>query len=100
MKKILLLSLLPLFLMALSGCAVLGDDGFSDPTSDEGVAELAMSRLNGDSMTARSTLNTTINRGVATLYGSVPDQATRMRAIQILEATPGIYHVVDHTRRQ
>ena len=83
-----------------SGCAYLRGDNLPDPDSDEGVAALASSRLNGDSLTARSTLSVSVERGTATLYGVVPDQLTRQRAVQILEGTPGIYSVRDHTRRQ
>ena len=88
-------------LLALSGCASLdGQDFGADPTSDEGIAALANSRLNDDSMVGRSTLSATVDNGLATLYGTVPDEATRLRAIQILEGTEGIYEVLDRTRKR
>ena len=87
-------------LLALSGCAALeGQDYGADPTSDEGIAALANSRLNDDSMVGRSTLSATVENGLATLSGVVRDEAARQRAIQILRGTPGIFDVVDHTRR-
>lgn len=100
MKKPLLLSILAAAaLLALSGCAAWEGQDFSvDPTSDEGITAIANSRLNEDSMTARATLSASVENGLATLYGSVPDQATRQRAIQILTGTPGIFDVLDHTR--
>ena len=86
--------------LALSGCAALeGQDVAAIPTSDEGIAALANSRLNDDSMVGSSTLSATVENGLATLSGVVRDEATRQRAIQILRGTPGIFDVVDHTRR-
>ena len=99
MKKPLLFLVLAA-LLALSGCAALeGQDYGADPTSDEGIAALANSRLNDDSMVGRSTLSATVENGLATLSGVVRDEAARQRAIQILRGTPGIFDVVDHTRR-
>lgn len=86
--------------LALSGCAALeGQDIAAIPTSDEGIAALANSRLNDDSMVGSSTLSATVENGLATLSGVVRDEAARQRAIQILRGTPGIFDVVDHTRR-
>ncbi len=97
-KLVLILSALILWL-ALPGCAVLqGDDPAWNPDSNEGVAALAASRLNSDSMTARCILSVNVDNGMATLYGTVPDQVTRQRALQIVEGTPGIFDVLDRTR--
>ena len=101
MKKSILSLIFAVALSAFTGCAMLhGEDLHPEPTSDEGIAALATSRLNDDPMTGRSTLGVSVERGTATLVGAVPDQATRQRAVQILEGTPGIYYVRDHTRRQ
>ena len=87
--------------LALSGCAALeGQDLAADPTSDEGIAAIANSRLNDDSMVGSSTLSATVEDGLATLNGIVPNEATRQRALQILRGTPGIFDVVDHTRKR
>jgi osmotically-inducible protein OsmY len=95
------LALTSVVLLGLSGCAALqGQDLSDDPVSDEGIASIATSRLNGDSMTARSMLSVTVENGLATLYGTVPNEATRQRAIQILEGTDGIFEVLDRTRRR
>ena len=100
MKKILpLLAVAAAALFAFSGCAALeGQDLGDEPTTDEGIAALANSRLNDDAMTARATLSVEVDNGLAILHGTVPDQAARQRAIQLLEATPGIYEVLDRTR--
>ena len=85
--------------LALSGCAVLeGQDVRNDPSSDEGIASIAYSRLNRDAMTGRATLSVSVTNGFATLYGTVPNQATRQRALQILEGTPGINDIRDRTQ--
>jgi osmotically-inducible protein OsmY len=102
MKKLFsLLAMTSVTLLLLSGCAALqGQDVSDDPVSDEGIGSIATSRLNGDPMTARSMLSVEVDNGLATLYGTVPNEATRQRAIQILEGTPGIFEVLDHTRRR
>jgi osmotically-inducible protein OsmY len=100
-KSFLLLTLAAAALLALSGCAALeGQDLSNDPISDEGITSIANSRLNDDSMTGRATLNATVESGLATLYGTVPDEATRQRAIQILKGTDGIFDVLDRTHKR
>lgn len=85
----------------LAGCAMLeSPEGSAAPATDEGIAALASSRLNGDAMVARATLSVTVENGQAILAGTVPDEATRQRALQILQATPGIVDVRDRTRRR
>ena len=88
-------------LLAWPGCAALeGQDLSAEPTSDEGVAAVANSRLNDDTLVGRATLKASVENGMATLYGAVPDEATRQRAIQILKGTPGIFDVVDQTHKR
>ena len=90
-----------LALLGLSGCAALeGQDLSNDPVSDDGIASIANSRLDGDPMTARATLSVTVDNGLAVLYGTVPNEATRQRAIQILQGTEGIFEVLDQTQRR
>ena len=69
-----------------------------DPASDAGIAAAAMDGLSRDGMTAAANLVVTVDNGLATLTGTVPDAAVRARAIQILENTDGIFEVRDHTR--
>ncbi|MGD9613749.1 MAG: BON domain-containing protein [Kiritimatiellia bacterium] len=88
-------------LLACSGCAALeGRDLAAEPTSDEGIAAVATSRLNDDSMVGRATLSVVVDNGLATLYGTVPDEAARQRALQIVRGTPGIFDVLDRTRKR
>lgn len=102
MKKTFRFLLLAVSLAILpAGCALLqGEDLSDEPVTDEGIAALAASRLNGDGMVARATLNVTVEDGRATLAGTVPNEATRQRALQILQATPGVSDVRDHTRKR
>lgn len=102
MKKLFLLpSLAVAALLALSGCAALqGQDISNDPVSDEGIASIANSRLNDDSMVGRATLSVSVDNGLAILYGTVPNEAVRQRAIQILEGTDGIFEVLDRTHKR
>lgn len=100
-KSICFLSLAAAALLSLSGCAALqGQDLSNSPDSDEGIASIANSRLDTDPMTARATLSVSVESGLAVLYGTVPDEATRQRAIQILQGTEGIFEVLDETRRR
>ena len=75
-----------LALVFAAGCATLENTGWNpDPASDAGIQ-------------AAANLVVTVENGLATLTGTVPDAAVRARAIQILENTDGIFEVRDHTR--
>ena len=88
-----------LALVFASGCAMLDNPKWNpDPASDAGIAAAAMDGLSRDGMTAAANLVVTVDNGLATLTGTVPDAAVRVRAIQILENTEGIFEVRDHTR--
>ena len=101
MKKSSIILLSAALLSLLMGCASLQDAIYDqDPITDEEVASYAVSRLNNDAMTARATLSVGIQNGIATLYGTVPDDATRERAIQLVRGSPGVIDVRDHTRRR
>ena len=88
-------------LLAWSGCAALeGQDLSAEPTSDEGVAAVANSRLNDDAVVGRAMLSVTVDNGLAILYGTVPDEAARQRALHVVRGTPGVYDVLDRTRKR
>lgn len=86
-----------LSLALAAGCAVF-DQAAPDPGSDAGIQAAAMDGLSRDPMTGDANLLVTVDNGLATLTGSVPNTAVRKRAIQILERTDGIFEVRDHTR--
>ena len=88
-------------LLAWSGCAALeGQDLAAEPTSDDGVAAVANSRLNDDAVVGRAMLSVTVDNGLAILYGTVPDEAARQRALHVVRGTPGVYDVLDRTRKR
>ncbi len=89
-----------LVLALAAGCAMLENAGWGepDPSTDAGIQNAAMDGLSRDRMTAEANLLVTVENGMATLTGSVPNEAVRKRAIQILERTDGIFEVRDHTR--
>ena len=88
-------------LLSGAGCAALeGQDLSAEPTSDEGVAAVANSRLNDDAVVGRAMLSVTVDNGLAILYGSVPDEAARQRALHVVRGTPGVYDVLDRTRKR
>ncbi len=88
-------------LLAWAGCAALeGQDLAAEPTSDEGVAAVANSRLNDDAVVGRAMLSVTVDNGLAILYGTVPDEAARQRALHVVRGTPGVYDVLDRTRKR
>ncbi|MBR4190844.1 MAG: BON domain-containing protein [Kiritimatiellae bacterium] len=95
--KILRAAAATLFLALAAGCAVL-DPAAPDPGSDDGIQAAAMDGLSRDPMTAAANLLVSVDNGLATLTGTVPNTAVRQRAIQILERTDGIFEVRDHTR--
>lgn len=87
--------------LLLGGCTNLSGDGFDlDTDTDEGAQAVAAGRLNNDPMTASATLSVSVEDGLGILYGTVPNEMVRVRALQILEGTPGIYEVLDRTRKR
>ncbi|NCD22398.1 MAG: BON domain-containing protein [Spartobacteria bacterium] len=88
-------------LLSWSGCAALeGQDLAAEPTSDDGIAAVANSRLNDDAVVGRAMLSVTVDNGLAILYGTVPDEAARQRALHVVRGTPGVYDVLDRTRKR
>ena len=100
MKKLLCLTAFTAaVILALSGCASLDGADF-DTDTDGAATALANSRLNNDPMVASATLSASVEEGLGILYGTVPNEMVRQRALQILSATPGIYEVLDRTRKR
>jgi osmotically-inducible protein OsmY len=102
MKKLFIL--LPLFtalVLALSGCTTFNGDGFDeDAMSDQGATSLANSRLSNSPAVGRATLSASVEDGLGILYGVVPNEMVRQQALQILAGTPGVYEVLDRTRKR
>jgi len=63
--------------------------------TDHHLALSVLNRLRNDDLTGRLAFNATAEDGVVYLYGSVPDQAVRMRVRAVVETTPGVVSMVD-----
>ena len=85
--------------MTLAGCATIPDDSAVEPTTDAQLANAVLQRLTQDSVTGMSTFNVEAENGVVTLYGSLPDNTTRARAIAIARSTPGVKDVINKITR-
>lgn len=98
MKRMLGLILLATAVAAVStlvGCATYAPSSQADSGSDAQIAREAMNRLAADSVTSRYTYTVTVRNGVATVVGSVPDEAFRLRVLGIVGGTPGVTQVLD-----
>jgi len=102
MKKLyILLPLMTALLFAFSGCASFNGDGFDDDAmTDRGATSLANSRLNNAPGVGSSTLSASVEDGLGILYGVVPNEMVRQQALQVLAGTPGVYEVLDRTRKR
>lgn len=78
------------------GCASLtsGDLG-----GDAELAATIQDRLAQDAVAGRRPLMVSVEQGVATVSGSLPDAGARARALAIVRGTPGVRGVVDGTTR-
>lgn len=54
-----------------------------------------LNRLRVDDMTAEHSFSATAENGVVTLYGYAPDRTVRMRAVAVVQSTPGVVSVAD-----
>lgn len=98
MKKVASLIMLAAVTMAfgsLVGCATYAPPSQETSTSDAQIAREAMNRLAADSVAGRYTFTVTVRNGVATVEGSVPDEAFRLRVLGIVGGTPGVTQVLD-----
>lgn len=86
----------------LAGCAELETQWQAEqvPGSDAAIASEAMTRLKDDPMLGRSTFSVEVRNGVATVRGSVAQNAERVRALQIVEDVSGVSDVKDMIRRR
>jgi osmotically-inducible protein OsmY len=85
--------------MALAGCATMTDDSAIEPTTDAQLANAVLQRLTQDAVTGMSTFNVEAENGVVTLYGALPDNTLRARAIAIARNTPGVKDVINKITR-
>ena len=86
-------------IMTLTGCTTMTNDAAVAPTSDAELANSVLQRLTQDAVTGMSTFNVQAENGVVTLYGSLPDNTVRARAIAIARSTPGVKNVINKITR-
>jgi len=75
------------------GCASMYDDG--SWTAEDDLQQDIQLRLDQDAMMYKGNVRVTVDQGVATLHGSVPNEHARARAIAITEGVAGVNQVVD-----
>jgi len=88
-----------LVLLLAAGCTLF-DQAPAEPevTDDRAIARAVMSRLSVDDITRSQGFGVRVERGIVTLYGSVPSEAARARALSIVRGTPGVIEVEDELR--
>ena len=85
--------------ITLAGCTTMSDEATLEPTTDAQLANAVLQRLTQDAVTGMSTFNVEAENGVVTLYGSLPDNTIRARAIAIARSTPGVKDVINKITR-
>lgn len=80
--------------LGLAGCQQLRDT-WCDPNSDSAIASEISERLGRDTMLASTAWYVSVENGTATISGSVENSGQRARALALVEATEGVYEIVD-----
>jgi len=79
---------------------VVGCDTLPPATEDTKLAQAALERLYQDKLVSHEVLGVTVQKGVATLHGTISDEGLRARAKSIVQNTPGVVEVKDETVRR
>jgi len=96
MNKIILgCSLALAFVAGVAGC-----DTLQPTTEDKKLTQSVLERLYQDKLVSHEVLGVTVQKGVATLHGSITDEGLRARAKSIVQNTPGVVEVKDETVRR
>jgi osmotically-inducible protein OsmY len=86
-------------MMTFAGCTTMPDNSSVQPATDAELANAVLQRLTQDAVTGMSTFNVEADHGVVTLYGALPDNTIRARAIAIARSTPGVKDVINKITR-
>jgi osmotically-inducible protein OsmY len=86
-----------LMLLGFMGCAATGPLLDADRSPDQELAASISSRLRSDPVTARTNLGVEVDDGVVTLMGRLDNKAVRLRALSVVQGTPGVRGVIDKT---
>ena len=93
-KRCWIVSLAGLIGLCLAGCTT------PPAGAEQNLKDEVLHRLNQDDLTKRQTIGVTVEQGVVTLVGVVPDDTLRMRAVGIAKGTPGVQKVEDRLQRK
>jgi len=87
-------------LTVVAGLGLAGCGSLPPPVEDQGVTKAVMERLYQDELIRRQVLAVSVQNGVATMHGTITDEALRLRAKSIVQSTPGVTEVLDETSRR
>jgi len=96
--RLLIVSVLLAGLPAISGCQAYREGGSrtaGEVTDDLAIQTSVKSRLLADSGMSGLRIQTEVYKGAVTLYGRVPDQASRDNAVRIAKEVKGVVQVDD-----
>ncbi|MBR6023231.1 MAG: BON domain-containing protein [Kiritimatiellae bacterium] len=80
----------------LAGCATLGEQlGAAPLTEDERVAAEAMQVIQRDGLLGGGAVTVEVFRGTATVSGVVDSNMARLRVLDIVDNTDGVFRVED-----
>jgi len=86
-------------LLAAAGCASLDPDFHgADALDDATIQRMVIDRLEQDAVTANQGIGVRVEKQSATVYGSVPGDQVRARALSIVGNTPGVQSVQDELK--
>ena len=88
-------------LCLLAGCSTASYDMEGSPAagSDRQLAVDVVHRLEYEGLTDLRNFAVTVNNGVATVHGVVPNEPARARVLAVVRGTPGVQDVVDKMQR-
>ncbi len=81
------------------GCATYRNEGTRTPgefTDDAAIQTIIKSKMLADGQVSGLAINIDVRKGVVAMYGPVPDEAARRRAVEIAEGVKGVSAVEDN----
>lgn len=103
-KALIVLCLFGLLAGGVAGCAALTDTANRRASADMSEDDLrvtreVLNRLQDDVVTGQLSIGAESSNGVVTLYGSVPDDVTRHRVLNVVRGAPGVMSINDRLTR-
>lgn len=87
------------FLGGVTGCATYRDEGTRTPgefTDDAAIQTIIKSKMLADGQVSGLAINVDVRKGVVAIYGPVPDESARRRAVEIAQGVKGVSAVEDN----